>query len=653
MTQVAAADTLPAAYAPFASVLAQLSEPLRHLLHGQLAQFERIVHVLRTEDMARSGAFEGLGGLTHRGEITHLLQSELLLRSEAPIEFLRRIAEGEALFLEKQYADPGARWVYRAMVSVGPGLLGHGRIVALAAIFFLARVAADRGAAFHWCFLPRADGAVWFDEVSVNTVKRFLRAASFREMGPDDRAAAEATWDELVPDALDGPRRFDWAIGCDTGRKATSAVGQADHALAFALLPPVAGEPRTAELTLRRNGREGARATIRFADDQLCVEALRNPFAQVRALAGPRLGTAIPAREAWEPEHLALANMHTRLIRLEHGLLVLGQATKAAFQESYFVALRPGAELVGARVADSTLSLLVHRVLAGRETLSFTQYVIAPGKSPTHVLSRSRAVPSGHLFRKRSPFAIPPLTRHEGAEFYSTSGHAYQLGFSNEDEAVGFTPLHQAPRTLHATGLCRVVLAQQQVAPVLRVVRNHRTHLDDYLPPPGDMPDQFHGIVYSLGDRSLAYSVVPGEWIVPVTLGRGAGRASAHVLPVAAHEMPLMMKVNSQGEAIARLWSDARYGGEGLVRWVRHDGGRNVQTSAPLDLGPDAGTMARLLLADDGLWGVTLDAAGVPANLLRYRRNKREQRFMVQRYDLAELAAAAAQVDPEADDAAA
>eukprot|EP01035_Chromulina_nebulosa_P034234 gene34234-45916_t len=180
---------LPAAYAPFAPVLERLSEPLQLLLHGQLLQFETLVRNVDAPEFAPQGEFEGLGGLTMRGDIAQLVQSELLLRTEAPLEFLRRIADSETLYLEKQYADPGARPVFRVMISVGPAILGHGRLLALAALLFMARVALSRGAAFHWCFLPRNEGAVWFDEVSVNTIKRFLRAAARCEMTGEDVAA--------------------------------------------------------------------------------------------------------------------------------------------------------------------------------------------------------------------------------------------------------------------------------------------------------------------------------------------------------------------------------------------------------------------------------------------------------------------------------
>ena len=78
---------LPKAYAPFAPVLELLPRPLAQVLRGQLAQFEPLARGLEQREFALQGDFEGLGGLTHHGAIDHILQSELLLRTEAPLDW--------------------------------------------------------------------------------------------------------------------------------------------------------------------------------------------------------------------------------------------------------------------------------------------------------------------------------------------------------------------------------------------------------------------------------------------------------------------------------------------------------------------------------------------------------------------------------------
>ena len=179
------------------------------------------------------------------------------------------------------------------MISVGPGSPGHGRIVALAALIFMARVAQIRGAAFWWCFLPRTDGSVWFDELSVNTVKRLLKAASYREMTPDDAVEAAQLWEGLTagPARRDAPELIDWMIG-DLGRRPRSPRNAAywnpdapTNQLSFTVLAPCPGALRSARLQLRRRGGQATRADISFPDDRVCVSALKTPVPPLRPAA--------------------------------------------------------------------------------------------------------------------------------------------------------------------------------------------------------------------------------------------------------------------------------------------------------------------------------------------------------------------------------
>jgi hypothetical protein len=646
---------LPAVYVPFLPVLERLSEPLMRVIEGQLLQFERLASNFDTHEMTAQGEFEGLGGLTMRGEIAHILQSELLLRTEAPLEFLRRLVESETVFLEKQYADPGAKSVYRATISVGPGLLGHGRIIALAAIFFLARIARERGAAFHWSILPRREGPIWFNEVSVNTVKRFLRAASHREMHADDLAEAEAIWDRLSQeDRTNGiVRHVDWAIGAAGTRRlrhgnATVAVSEASNSLAFMLLPPARDVPRSAQIAVRHLGRERASATIVFPDDASCASALENPFRPLRpqVLAGA-IGKAIPERTGWEPLHFIAPNNRTRIIRLNDGLLVLDRITKQQTGHSYFVVIPQEMHLAGLQADGTMLSLIVHSSLRERERLSY--FRIFPMGVPKVTLEciRSWPVPSEHLFHKRSPAALPPLNVGRDVEFYSGSGQAYRLRLNSEDWDTGFKPQYDAPKTLFANGTHRIVFANREDEPVLRVQKGTKQGVDDFLLPPGTKPEQVRDLVYWGTDRGLAYSLQPGLWTVPAALGSLAGPAGE--LQVEPYEK--VLSATRHGDVVtARIWSDARYGGDGSVRAIRIENGVRTARNLPVKLGDDAFSIIKVLQDDDGLWALTTDGAGNPAELLQYRLQKRDHRYQCIRFDLRKLRSKATQLRLETHD---
>lgn len=644
---------LPAAYAIFLPVFEQLSKPLRQLMHGQLAQFERLLAGFDETDLRPQGNFEGLGSITTRGDIAHIVQSELLLRSEAPLEFLRRIAESEALYLEREYSDPGVKPVYRLMISVGPGLLGHGRILALATIFFMARIASSRGAAFHWCFLPRTEGAIWFDSLSVNTIKRFLRAASYVEASIDDVIAAEQCWERLTSETIAAPtaRHIDWVVGASDRRsteRSPRAVNHSARALAFALLPQGGAATRTAEITIRRGGRDAQRALVEFPSDTVCLSALNQPFAPIKAVARPSgqlPKTAQPV--GWEPRYLLMPHTAARIVRLKHGVLILifGGASKVT--QSYFLRIEPDTKLAGLSLrANNHLAVLLQTARSGSDMLVLTSVDLSLRMNPItalHVQSHSATVQ--HLFKRQPAYALPPLFDGQGLRFYSTHHREFGLAFGAQGHEPVFQVLHNRPQILHANGVHRVIRDQGELTASLKVMRRNNTMVASY-PEHGDplVPKELFGMAYSGSHSSLAYSVRPNVWTV-------AGREANRTFDVAPHDTPLMAKV-MDGDLTATIWSDARSGGEGVMKSVTfNDDGTQTRGATPkahrslLRLGHDAADIAQVQIADDGIWAVTVDADGAPAELLWYNKH-RDGPHRCSRFDLAGLAAAAIDIDP-------
>jgi len=643
-------DGFPEAYAPFLPVLERLSEPLQKVLHGQLAQFERAFRTVDRHEMAQQGEFEGLGGLTMRGDISHILQSELLMRSHAPLEFLRRLVESETIYLDKQFADPGIRSVYRAMISMGPGVLGHGRLICLATIFFMARVARQRGATFHWCFMPRADGPVWFDEISVNTIKRFLRAASYKEMSPDDVAAARRAWgqvetDPLRPDKID---HVDWTIGAAARRPAVrsdhriaAAFDDADNILSFALLSPRPDEPRSAQLLLRQGGREQQKVEVTFPDDRICLSALSDPFRPLKPTS-PALpaGKARAVQTGWETEYLSIPRTQLKIVRLTDGVLILLSAAKRGFAQKWFIPLPKSVILVGIKV-DELLSIIVHSDRDGWETLTYGQFRLSARQTPLPVLQHRKQATSRQLFRNRSRYAIPPLNLDGSVEFYSASGDAFELTFDHLDRAVHFSPLRKTPKTLLAVGAYRIVKIVENDTTILRMLKNRAKHVDDYVVPPL-VPDHIREIFLSGSERSLAYSVAPGQWRFPPKMTDGVAGETAEI-QLEAHET-LLTGNNNGTHVTARIWSDARYGGNGTIRSVRYGEREEAGKQPLLKLGDDALSIVKVQVADDGVWALSADADGEPCALLHYKRRSSGQ-YECTRFEIEELLADAVRID--------
>ena len=642
---------LPDAYAAFAPVFERMSEPFMQVLRGLLEQLELFAGAFDPPRLAPQGDFEGLGGLTLRGDIGHIVQSELLLRTEAPLEFLRRLAESETLYHEKLYADPGKRPIYRLMISTGPGSLGHGRIVAVAAVFFMARVAAAAGADFHWGFLPRAEGAVWFDGLSVNGVKRLLRSGAHREANAEDIAEADALWTQLTPDA---PTRhevdyLDWVVGAlPRGASVGAALEAVPNSLGFSLLAPERGQPRVAELRLRHLGRERRRALITFPHDLACLGALKSPFRPPPARVAPAAETTgqRPSKAGWAPQYLVNPNGDAKMVRMADGLLVLWIGPDQTVSKSQFIPLAKDVQLAGVRLYRDGLTLLVHFTRGGSEFLALGMYQFPPVGPPLQTFHRIARASTEHLFRKQSTYALPSLTHIGGVRFHSTSGQPFEIAFGGGADDATFRPLYKEPRILASNGINDVVRVEGTAGPRLRVLKSSghtaREFAEGDFPP---VPPRLLGMVYSHVSSSLAYSVSPNRWMIARPATSLSVDVSQHrELTLKPWETLLSGTVRTT-DLSTRIWSDARYGGEGDIRNVRFIGAQTIVKTPVIKLGDDAMNVVAIDIGADGLaWSVTADDRGEPNALISYASRKSGSAKPA-RYDLAEHRAAATVLD--------
>jgi hypothetical protein len=251
-----------------------------------------------------------------------------------------------------------------------------------------------------------------------------------------------------------------------------------------------------------------------------------------------------------------------------------------------------------------------------------------------------------HLFRRQPAYALPLLFDGAGPRFYSTHRREFGLNF----DAQGYEQILQVPQDrpqiLYANGMHRVVLDQSPNAAFLTVLRNNNTMVVSY-PHRGEPldPKRLLGMAYSGSQASLAYSTRPNVWTVP-------GRESHRDFQVEAYEAPLVGRVRGE-DLDATVWSDARAGGEGVVKNIGFkDDGHKTQRSVLkshrtlLKLGNDAADIAEVRLGDDGIWAVTVDANAAPAELLCYsRRNDGPPRCT--RFALAALVGSAVDIDPQ------
>jgi hypothetical protein len=137
--------TLPAGLEPWGEALNVLAPALANGLLPLLHGLDDLIH-RRDAGSGTSGPLDGYDGLATRGTPERILISEWLLAEELPMEFLRRAAQNELLYLAPAYQRPQPRGRVVVLVDNGPDQLGAPRLVQLAALIVLHRRSRTRGA---------------------------------------------------------------------------------------------------------------------------------------------------------------------------------------------------------------------------------------------------------------------------------------------------------------------------------------------------------------------------------------------------------------------------------------------------------------------------------------------------------------------------
>lgn len=638
-------SSLPPAYAYFQPLFERLSGNLGDAIAGQLEQFEPLLALVDEPVISSQGNIAGLGSLTRHGDLANILQSELLLRTEAPLEFLRRIAEAETLYHQKEYQDDGSKRVLRVMISVGPGTLGHGRIFSIAALFFLARLAMLKDEALHWCFLPNANGPVWFEDISVNTIKRSLKTGSFREMTLDDVQEAKAIWEKLNPSAKSAhdTQMLDWVIGARPhGRSEQSslAVPNAPRSIAFRLQPAEAGLPRTAEIFIRKRGKESRPIFFSFPEDAVCLSALNSPFAPLKPaeVGQSTASTQADRMEDWAPRFISAPSANAKFVRMADGILILFNASHDGFSGRYFIPLEKGALVAGLRLKEQTLYFLKYSQSNGVETLRYNVFGLSPDNAPAVPIRQlSKDVPCAQLFRTQHPYALPSLSsNHDKAGFYATNGKAFSLEFGPDGEErfkadITASPILYSNGAHHIIRSTGVVRPGRVETPILRSLRLNNSTVHDFAVGNIGLEDELlRAVLYSVSLGCLALNIEPNVWTVP---GKGNTDRDgvferiekAVRCEFAPYERPLQIQRNGD-DIQATVWSDVRLGGEGSIYTLMINRDRVTSRVNRIKLGEEAGEIVEMIMAD-GCWAVTAGSDGVPKQLIRYHRQKRQNKY--------------------------
>ena len=649
-----ALESFPEAYHAFLPVLKRLTEPMLRVLHGHLMSLETMFRSVQSQSLSLKGDFEGIGGLTLRGDINRIIQSELLLRSEVPLEFLRRVSEGEALYMETEHSDPDEQVVYRVIISVGPYMLGHGRLIALASLIFLARAALARNAVLHWTYLPTDKTVNWFEGLSVNSVKRFLKFASFRDVTEGDIDGAVAQWDAFsIELSSEFSEVKSWLIAAtgmsDPVTEAQSLTETFANALILTLDPPPSAGQQTANIDLQRQGRNIRRLKIDFPSDEICVSALNRPFNPKKL--DPQFlesgGNFIPESEGWEPQHILSISALNYVIRFNHsrhGLLFLTLSKKQSETIiATFFEMPEDARVAGVYFPTELDAQILSQWNAPEETIYFHDVNI-PQKQITH--RAHKVVTSKHLFAKQHSHALPPMTRHtQMVKSYTTLGQPFEFsGIEADKKSINI--LYKENRVVHADAKYAVVifdpskktsqelqdwafhipLDQQRLSMV--VLKNHKSFVAAY-PYPEDVSfDGYRNFCYTPSSRSLGYSVEPGKWHI---MGRNSDKMD---IALASYERLIRCHMSDERCKMV-VFSDPELGGENTLKSVSSVNGEitGYDTLYNFDkissqLGQQNLTELKTLL-NGGLRAVNLDENGDPDKLILLHKQNGQYRATI------------------------
>lgn len=430
---------------PWAEIFADM--PAAHLrVLGHL--LETIGPLVETADQSvRDGRAEldSFDDLATVGPLDRLITSELLWLKLEPNEFVRRIAEREALRRRPEYRDRAEQRAVVVVVDAGVEMLGRLRLVALAGLLSIGAASHRRGARFIWTSTGLTGEPAWIDGLSRRGLSRFVRQTGLEGL----EGSAVARLMAVAPDDVSGS--LVWSIG---RKDATIVDIEPEFRLELSEQPPAedlfAPTDCGTDDSTKQPSRQveasvvastGARrtATLLFPDEKTAADLLRAPF---RANSSPRPSTEI---QDWSATWLAIETDETALY-LRHGQdVALVQHGAPALTAR----LPPDSQLLGARLRLFGPSTLVWR----RDDEIFVARFLTNGE----VFSRGAAqVSADHplILAQEREGALPTLIRHSrrvGAIFAGPDGRMYSMkSLTASDRAFGVERVehHQHLRVL-------------------------------------------------------------------------------------------------------------------------------------------------------------------------------------------------------------
>lgn len=191
-------NALPGPLARWSPLVADFPKDVALTLAPWMESLSRALGPLRAHTVVGEGDPDGVDGVTRRGPFDRLLDTERLLATEVPDEFVRRAAQSELLFHALALKETKPPRASLMLVDAGPAQIGAPRLAHLAIVLVLAARAREAGARFAWALMqdPPVEGRAPKLVLGVEAPLPALLILDRRALPPTDEDLA--AWDDFA-----------------------------------------------------------------------------------------------------------------------------------------------------------------------------------------------------------------------------------------------------------------------------------------------------------------------------------------------------------------------------------------------------------------------------------------------------------------------
>jgi len=261
--------TLPTILRPWQPLIGRLDPDFSTGMADWLRRLDSLIEPAGQPAHAERGDPDGFDGLDRRGTLFRLRGSDWALADTLPLEFRRRLAMSELLYLRQSYREPRLSQRVLLLLDTGPDQLGIARLVHMALLFLFHHKVERRGAKLLWGSLQRSKlrEPSTLDETEIRVLLDSRRLA---------RPSSDDLNHILKKTAHDPQRDEVWMVGgpaCSDLLRITPLA----HYLQVSEVPEDQG--RAIRVGLTRAGTITERTlSLPRPDDRLAARCLRNPF---------------------------------------------------------------------------------------------------------------------------------------------------------------------------------------------------------------------------------------------------------------------------------------------------------------------------------------------------------------------------------------